>query len=762
VPVLDLDAACIVVGDERLRLTPIEVRLLRSLQARAGQVVPYRTLLSEVWSARSDAQTRAIEATVARLRKKLGGAEGASGCLRTVAGRGLSWCEIVRRPPGFVGRVAAVRQVRAGLSGPGLTTVTGLPGCGRTRLLQVAAPDDALHVAGHSAAELVEDLAAVIGMRPRSWAGVLDGVRGASAVVVDLPDDVEATALADLAELLRQLSARVPVVVAAPVPTGVPGERHVVLGPLSRAESAELLGHRLRALGASVSDADQAQVVATLEGYPLEVEIVASALALLGAELLVELPRMQLAGPSSRTLSMVFGQVWQRIGDDARDVLIAATTFRGAFDLAGVAGVAGRELGDAYGGVAAAVRWAWLEPVDAGWFRLPGLVGAYLADAAPDGARTARTRWVSFCAGLERAQLRDEVRVERYVDDVVQAMSWVPPADIPAMALTLWSASTTAAVVAKARAGLERARARVSPCDRDLVLALLTLTAQRLPEPATGVEALCVELEARLQAGSEEPWVLRHGARGRSPQGAREALRRTIRAAAKAPSASRQRLVPLVAANVDPREALPLLDQLAREATEGGLHALEQRVIACRVAALLCAGRFEEAAEQVDRLVPEPTDARALDAAAACALQGDVPRALTLLGACEEAMAGRGASLESSLAVAYRAVLWHGTGRVAEARSAAAQVCLPDWMAAGQLVHLVEVDGGQHPRLHDPVLGGCVAAFAAGQPRVSPLRPSSSGLLLWWLHQQQLGFPAEGARVHGFEDALGPQVEPSS
>lgn len=56
---------------EPIRLSPTEAKLLVYLAARPGRVIPYGTLLEEVWGYSSQVSSRTVYATVHRLRSKV-------------------------------------------------------------------------------------------------------------------------------------------------------------------------------------------------------------------------------------------------------------------------------------------------------------------------------------------------------------------------------------------------------------------------------------------------------------------------------------------------------------------------------------------------------------------------------------------------------------------------------------------------------------------------------------------------------------------
>jgi two-component system phosphate regulon response regulator PhoB len=71
---LEIDVAShrVWVGDEEIRLTALEFRLLTTLFSRAGRVQTRDTLLADVWGMQAGLTTRTVDTHVTRLRKKLG------------------------------------------------------------------------------------------------------------------------------------------------------------------------------------------------------------------------------------------------------------------------------------------------------------------------------------------------------------------------------------------------------------------------------------------------------------------------------------------------------------------------------------------------------------------------------------------------------------------------------------------------------------------------------------------------------------------
>ena len=75
-PILLLDETAALATERELflrqvRLEAIEARLLSYLAARPGQVIPYQTLLEEVWGYQQRVSSRTVYATIHRLRPKV-------------------------------------------------------------------------------------------------------------------------------------------------------------------------------------------------------------------------------------------------------------------------------------------------------------------------------------------------------------------------------------------------------------------------------------------------------------------------------------------------------------------------------------------------------------------------------------------------------------------------------------------------------------------------------------------------------------------
>lgn len=99
----------VIVGQDDLELTPMELRLLEHLLMRAGQIVTRGELHDKVWDMHFDPSSNLVDAHVARLRRKLCGA-GAAVELTT------------RRGVGFVLQCASAPSHRFGQDAYGVSS----------------------------------------------------------------------------------------------------------------------------------------------------------------------------------------------------------------------------------------------------------------------------------------------------------------------------------------------------------------------------------------------------------------------------------------------------------------------------------------------------------------------------------------------------------------------------------------------------------------------------------------------------------------
>ena len=69
---MNFDSHEVKVGEEQVKLTPTEYKLLYQLVRNAGRVMPFETLLSKLWGDEYRGDMDYLKTYISRLRKKLG------------------------------------------------------------------------------------------------------------------------------------------------------------------------------------------------------------------------------------------------------------------------------------------------------------------------------------------------------------------------------------------------------------------------------------------------------------------------------------------------------------------------------------------------------------------------------------------------------------------------------------------------------------------------------------------------------------------
>lgn len=96
--VIDLGSVQAVAGEEQVRLTPTEFKLLRTLAAEPGRVFTRDDLLTGVWGYEPGSDTRLVDVHVGRLRKKLEDARVTEVEIETARGFGYRLVDATRSP----------------------------------------------------------------------------------------------------------------------------------------------------------------------------------------------------------------------------------------------------------------------------------------------------------------------------------------------------------------------------------------------------------------------------------------------------------------------------------------------------------------------------------------------------------------------------------------------------------------------------------------------------------------------------------------
>lgn len=253
----------------------------------------------------------------------------------------------------FLGRRDELASLAERLGEPGLTTLKGPAGIGKSRLARRAAwswygrDRQAWFVDLHEVqdtAGLIGAIAHTLGMRlTRGTATELVGQMGQSLAgrgeVLLVLDNFEA--IVGLGPMLPELMRSAPqlrILVTSRRKLDLDIERVVEVEPLDRETALDLLADRARARGADVAaDPDLGALAEKLDGVPLALELAAGRLGVLSVREVLDRLGLSLLrrGSSGRhgTLSAALEWSWERLTPDEQRVLSQLSVFAGGFTL---------------------------------------------------------------------------------------------------------------------------------------------------------------------------------------------------------------------------------------------------------------------------------------------------------------------------------------------------------------------------------------------------------------------------------------------
>ncbi|MEZ4236803.1 MAG: winged helix-turn-helix domain-containing protein [Myxococcota bacterium] len=367
---VDLDSGLI---DNGRWLRPMELKLLRHLDAQRGRAVSREDLLEQVWGYRRTSRSRTLYATLHRLRAALEADPTAPRHVETVAGEGVR-LNVPDEPTArqtqrsFVGRSDALALLAA--PHDRVTTVLGAGGVGKTRLVQehltcaaATHPERWLCELGRAttAAQVVEAVARAMGMPTPESADELGRAmarRGRALLVLDDADPLDGH-LATLVAAWQQHAPKCRVILTARQRLGIAHEQALLLGPLSGPDRPDTLTGdavalfllRLRA-GDPTFDPEPhtAPILALLDAVdrlPLAIEIAAGHAAVIGPRAVLHAldrhrdlaSRRPDRPPRHASLEAVIAWSWARMAPADQRALASVQLFRAPFDLAGAEAV---------------------------------------------------------------------------------------------------------------------------------------------------------------------------------------------------------------------------------------------------------------------------------------------------------------------------------------------------------------------------------------------------------------------------------------
>jgi DNA-binding response OmpR family regulator/tetratricopeptide (TPR) repeat protein len=413
--VLDLGTGVVRRSGEVAELGTGELELVRALAA-AGEPVPREALKLAV-GYRAQSRTRAVDAALARIRKKIEPDPQQPVHLITVRGRGI---QLVAAPPPagrplsfsrpMFGREQELLLLQRRMAeGVRLLVLVGPAGVGKSRL--AAELFDrwfgarGVAVALSAEVELAASVAAELGVRGEA---VREALRRRGPVGLWL-DGLEGMGLACRAQLEQWLMAcpELRIIATSRERPGLPGEVVCEVGPLEPAEALALYQARVADLGVELPhSALLGALLAEHDHLPLAIELLAGTADVCSPELARE-GALAEGGVLQRALM----RSWQQLGRPLQVALAQSAVFAAPFSLSAASAVLEPDrTGPVTEALAALRRKSLLrtQPDASGELRfdLWHTVRAFaLAHGEPSAIAAARARHVQWAVGDARAEL---------------------------------------------------------------------------------------------------------------------------------------------------------------------------------------------------------------------------------------------------------------------------------------------------------------------------------------------------------------------
>jgi predicted ATPase len=361
---VDLDTGALS-GGKSGRLTDRELALLRHLVENPEGAD--REALLKLFGYHASAVSRAVDKAMNSLRAKVERDPAEPDHLVTVWGMGYRFVpcsspplvpqdNLGRELDAFVGRGREQERLRSLLQAPGLVTLTGIGGIGKTRLALRVAREHArasgrgawLCALGQARSrdDLLRSVATSLELalsrgEPADQVGHALAARPGALLLLDNLEHL--LEHADLLDRWRALAPETRLVVTTRCPLELRGEQVVPLEPLTPEEGVELLVLRAAARGFDVSgDPDLPALAQSLDGLPLALELAAGRLGLQrpGAILPRLKDRLDLlrtfdrgAEPRLATLRGALDWSWNLLDGPEQTALAELSVFAGGFRL---------------------------------------------------------------------------------------------------------------------------------------------------------------------------------------------------------------------------------------------------------------------------------------------------------------------------------------------------------------------------------------------------------------------------------------------
>lgn len=362
----EIDLSTGEISEGRGRLTTRELALLTWLADRPDQDVPREELLVDVFGYAASASSRAVDKAMNSLRGKVEADRSVPRHLITVTGVGYRFVGLVAPeaaasestglPPqvdAFVGRVDAIQAVQDLLRAPGVITLVGPGGIGKTRLaLHVAPPDARAAWVDLTGARSREDiLMAIAEVLDMGLAGSTEAAAAQIGRALATWDDAvlildnfeHLLEHGDLVSTWASLAPRIRLLVTSRQGLGRAEERIFLVEPLSVEDGIALLSMRTERRGYRFDADEQSilpQLVRRLDGLPLALELAAARIGALGARDVLERLNERLEflrarradrDPRHRTLRAVLDWSWALLDGDERTALAELSVFPSSF-----------------------------------------------------------------------------------------------------------------------------------------------------------------------------------------------------------------------------------------------------------------------------------------------------------------------------------------------------------------------------------------------------------------------------------------------